>query len=96
MRKLAGITCIIAVSAYMLSATRGITSLMMNITGLPEWASILIAWLSFTIFTIISGSPGVLVTDTMMFLVFLSAAIIRRGVPPWAATMTTTSPSGSG
>ena len=76
MLKLAGITCIIAVSAYMLSATRGITSLMMNITGLPEWASILIAWLSFTIFTIVSGSPGVLVTDTMMFLVFLSAAII--------------------
>ena len=75
-RKLAGITCIVAVSAYMLSATRGITSLMMNITGLPEWACILIAWFSFTFFTIFSGSPGVILTDTMMFVVFLIAAVI--------------------
>ncbi len=76
MRKLAGITCIIAVCAYMLSATRGITSLMSNITGLPEWGCILIAWASYTFFTIFAGSPGVLVTDTMMFFVFLVAAII--------------------
>ncbi len=62
--------------AYMLYSIRGITSLMSNITGLPEWGCILIAWASYTFFTIFAGSPGVLVTDTMMFFVFLVAAII--------------------
>lgn len=31
---------------------------------------------SFTAFTIYSGSPGVLLTDTIMFLVFLAAALV--------------------
>ena len=35
-----------------------------------------IVWLAFTAFTIYSGSPGVLLTDTIMFLVFLAAALV--------------------
>lgn len=38
-----------------------------------------IAWVSFAVFTVWSGSSGVLITDTIMFLVFLTAAII--GIP---------------
>ena len=36
-------------------------------------------WVSFAVFTVWSGSSGVLITDTIMFLVFLTAAII--GIP---------------
>ena len=75
-RKLTAITTIIAVTAYMLSAMQGITTLMSSITGLDYKTCVIIAWLSFTVFTIYSGSMGVLITDTIMFLVFLTAAIV--------------------
>ncbi len=79
LRKLASFTLIIAVIAYLLSAIQGVSTLMSTITGLDYKWAVIIAWLSFTIFTVYSGSKGVLITDTIMFLVFLSGALI--GVP---------------
>lgn len=78
-QKLAGITTIIAVTAYMLSAMQGISTLMNSITGIDYSTCVIIAWLAFAIFTIWSGSSGVLITDTIMFLVFLAAALV--GIP---------------
>ena len=78
-RVLAGITTIVAVTAYMLSAMQGISTLMSSITGLNYSLCVVIAWVSFAAFTIWSGSSGVLITDTIMFLVFLAAALI--GLP---------------
>ncbi len=78
-RKLASITLIVAVVAYLLSAIQGVSTLMSTITGLDYKWAVLIAWFSFTIFTVYSGSKGVLITDTIMFLVFLCGALI--GVP---------------
>lgn len=75
-RKLSALTTVVAVFAYMLSAIQGISTLMMKITDLPYNTCVIIAWVSFTVFTIYSGSMGVLITDTIMFLVFLCAAII--------------------
>lgn len=75
-QKLAAFTTIIAVCAYMLSAMQGITTLMSSITGLSYKTCVVIAWVSFTLFTIYSGSMGVLITDTIMFLVFLCAALV--------------------
>lgn len=79
LRRLASITLMIAVSAYMLSAIQGVSTLMTQITDLDYQICVFIAWISFTIFTVWSGSKGVLITDTIMFLVFLVAALI--GVP---------------
>lgn len=79
LRMLASITLIFAVTAYMLSAMQGISTLMTSITGLSYKSCVIIAWLSFTIFTVYSGSKGVLLTDTIMFLIFLVAAFI--GIP---------------
>ena len=79
LQKLAGFTTIIAVTAYMLSAIQGISTLMSSITGLSYSFCVIIAWVSFAIFTVWSGSSGVLITDTIMFLIFLSATII--GIP---------------
>ena len=78
-RMLASITLLFAVTAYMLSAMQGVSTLMTSITGLEYKYCVIIAWLSFTIFTVYSGSRGVLITDTLMFLVFLLAALI--GIP---------------
>lgn len=79
LRKLAAVTVIVAVSAYLLSAIQGVSTLMASLTNLDYRICVVIAWLSFTIFTVYSGSMGVLLTDTIMFLVFLVAALI--GIP---------------
>lgn len=79
LRKLAAFTLIIAVSAYLLSAIQGVSTLMMSVTGFDYKTCVVIAWISFTIFTVYSGSMGVLITDTIMFLVFLIASMI--GIP---------------
>ena len=78
-RVLSSITLLFAVTAYMLSAMQGVSTLMTSITGLDYKVCVIIAWLSFTLFTVYSGSKGVLITDTIMFLVFLVAALI--GIP---------------
>lgn len=76
LRKLSAITLFVAVCAYMLSAMQGISTLMTAITGLDYKWCVIIAWVAYTLFTIYSGSKGVLLTDTIMFLLFLVAAII--------------------
>ena len=73
---LASITLLFVVIAYMLSAMQSTSTLMTSITGLDYKVCVVIVWPSFTIFTVYSGSKGVLITDTIMFLVFLVAAII--------------------
>lgn len=78
-RMLSSITLMFAVTAYMLSAMQGISTLMTSITGLDYRICVIIAWLSFTIFTVYSGSKGVLITDTIMFIIFLAAALV--GIP---------------
>ncbi|MBR6329416.1 MAG: sodium:solute symporter family protein [Lachnospiraceae bacterium] len=79
LRILASTTLLFAVTAYMLSAMQGVSTLMSTITGLEYKTCVIIAWLSFTIFTVYAGSKGVLITDTIMFLIFLVAALI--GIP---------------
>ncbi len=78
-RKLASLTLIIAVSAYLLSAIQGVSTLMTTLTNFDYRVCVIIAWLSFTIFTVYSGSMGVLITDTIMFIIFLAAALV--GIP---------------
>lgn len=75
-RVLASLTLIFAVMAYTLSAMQGISTLMMSITGLSYRTCAVISWLSFTVFTVWAGAKGVLLTDTVMFMVFLSASLI--------------------
>lgn len=75
-RKLSAIVMIFAVCAYMLSAMQGVATIISSITGLSYSLCTIIAWLTFTVFTVYSGSPGVLLTDTVMFLTFLLAALI--------------------
>lgn len=79
LQMLASLTLMIAITAYLLSAIQGVATLMTQISGLSYQVCAVIAWLSFTVFTVYSGSMGVLLTDTIMFLVFLVAALI--GIP---------------
>ena len=75
-RRLAGVITIISLTAYLLASITGVGILMQELTGLSYGVCLFLAWLCFTAFTFYSGSKGVVITDPMMFLVFLLASII--------------------
>lgn len=75
-RRMSGIITIISLTAYLLACITGVGILMQELTGLSHGICLLLAWFCFTAFTFYSGSKGVVLTDTMMFLVFLLASIL--------------------
>lgn len=73
---LASVTLRVAVTTYLLSAIQGVSTLMTQITGLNNQICVILAWPAFAVFTVYSGSMGVLVTATIMFLIFFAAALV--------------------
>ncbi|MEL7185544.1 MAG: sodium:solute symporter family protein [Pseudomonadota bacterium] len=71
---LAGITIIFALGGYLLAVTQGAGILLSELTKLTYVESLFVAWLSYTAFTMYSGSRGVILTDTIMFLLFTIAS----------------------
>jgi sodium/pantothenate symporter len=71
----AGITIILALGGYLLAVTQGAAILLSQLTDLSYVNALIIAWLSYTTFTMYSGSRGVILTDTLMFLLFTVASV---------------------
>ena len=69
-QKIVGYTIIVALGGYLLVVTQGAAILLSDLTDLTYTQGLLIAWLSYTAFTMYSGSQGVILTDTIMFLLF--------------------------
>jgi sodium/pantothenate symporter len=69
----AGITIIIALGGYLLVVTQGAAILLSDLTDLTYTQSLVVSWLSYTMFTMYAGSRGVILTDTLMFLLFTIA-----------------------
>ncbi|MEO1246734.1 MAG: sodium:solute symporter family protein [Pseudomonadota bacterium] len=72
---LAGYTIVFALGGYLLAVTQGAAILLSEITELTYVQALLAAWLSYTLFTMYSGSRGVILTDTLMFLLFTFASV---------------------
>ncbi len=72
----AGVTIILALGGYLVVVTQGAAILLSNLTGLGYTEALIVAWLSYTAFTMYSGSRGVILTDTIMFLLFTGASFI--------------------
>ncbi len=70
----AGFTIIFALGGYLLAVTQGAGILLSQLTDLSYLQAVVIAWLSYTTFTMYSGSRGVILTDTLMFLLFTFAS----------------------
>lgn len=71
----AGCTVILGLLAYLLAVTQGSSMLMVELLGIDKtWATILV-FVIFASFTIYGGSPGVIITDTLMFFVFMAALL---------------------
>ena len=75
-QKAAGVITVLSITSYLLAVTTGTGILLSELINVPLWAGFIIAWLCFTSFTFYSGSSGVIITDTIMFLLFIGATII--------------------
>ena len=71
----AGMTIIVGLGGYLLVVTQGAAILLTELTGLSYFQGIILSWLSYTLFTLYSGSKGVILTDTLMFLLFCVATV---------------------
>ena len=71
----AGVTVILGLGGYLLVVTQGAAILLSDLTDMSFHQSLLVAWLSYTLFTMYAGSRGVIVTDTMMFVWFSVASV---------------------
>jgi sodium/pantothenate symporter len=76
LQQFAGFTIILGLGGYLLIVTQGAAILLSDITGMSFIASLIIAWSSYTLFTMYSGSKGVIITDTLMFLLFMTATVV--------------------
>lgn len=75
----AGVTIIVGLGGYLLVVTQGAAILLSDLTDLGYLPSLIVAWLSYTMFTMYSGSKGVILTDTLMFLLFAVATVFFVG-----------------
>ena len=76
LQALAGFTIIIGVTCYLVAVTWGIALVISEVTQLPYSACICFVWLGYTSFTLYSGSKGVIITDTFMFVFFTIVALM--------------------
>jgi len=75
-QQVAGVTIILGLGGYLLVVTQGAALLIADLTDLDYTTAVILAWLSYTGFTLYSGSRGVVITDTLMFLLFTGATIV--------------------
>lgn len=72
----AGAIIILSLGIYLLIVTQGAAILLSDLTNLTYSQSLIVVWLSYTLFTMYSGSKGVILTDTLMFLLFTGASLV--------------------
>jgi Na+/proline symporter len=74
-RLVAGATVIVGIGCYLIAVTQGAGLILSELAGLEYRHALLIVWFSYTSFTLYSGSKGVVITDTLMFLLFSSVTL---------------------
>jgi sodium/pantothenate symporter len=66
----AGVSLVVGLSGYLMAVTQGASLLISEVSAIPYGVALVIVWLGYTLFTLYSGSRGVILTDTIMFLLF--------------------------
>jgi len=72
----AGVTIILGVGGYLVAVTQGATLLLSEVFDIPYGVTLCAVWASYTMFTLSAGSRGVILTDTIMFILFSSIAFV--------------------
>ncbi len=78
-QKAAGVTIILGLGGYLLVVTQGAAILLSELMPLSYGESLVLTWLGYTLFTLYAGSRGVILTDTLMFLLFSFATVLFVG-----------------
>ncbi|SJM66370.1 sodium:solute symporter [Gulosibacter sp. 10] len=76
----AGAMVVIGIGLYLVSVSHGLALILAELIDLPMWAILIIVWACYTVFTMISGARGVLINDTIMYVLFTIAAVVGMGV----------------
>ena len=84
-RAAAGIMIVIGLGAYLMAVTQGTALVVTEVSGLSYRVALLAVWAGYTAFTFYSGSRGVVINDTMMFILFMVAAFVALGYVVGAA-----------
>lgn len=71
-----GLTVLVGIMAYLIVATKGAAVIFSHILNVPITWAYIIVWVVYTSFTFYGGSQGVIITDTMMFVLFVVAMLI--------------------
>jgi len=71
----AGVTLVLGVGGYLVAVTLGAALLLSEVFGTSYGVTLFAVWLSYTSFTLSSGSRGVVLTDTIMFILFSTVAV---------------------
>ena len=66
----AGLTIIVGLGAYLVAVTQGAALIVTQVSDVSYAAALVAVWTGYTVFTMYSGSRGVVITDTIMFLLF--------------------------
>ncbi len=69
-RVFAALTVIVGLGAYLMTVTQGSALVISKVTEFSYSGSLCAVWLGYSAFTIYSGSRGVVITDTIMFVFF--------------------------
>jgi len=78
-RVFAALTVIFGVGGYLMTVTQGAAMVITWISDIGYVPALVLVWLGYTTFTIYSGSRGVVITDTMMFVLFATVGIASLG-----------------
>ncbi|MED4689687.1 sodium:solute symporter family protein [Peribacillus frigoritolerans] len=75
-RLAAAITTILGIAAYLVAVTQGAAVLLAEVSGVSYPMALVIMWVVYSSFTILSGAKGVMVNDTVMFFLFSIATYL--------------------
>ena len=75
-RMVAAITTVLGIAAYLVAVTQGASLLLSEIFKIPYAMALIVMWIVYASFTILSGAKGVMVNDTIMFFIFSIATYV--------------------
>lgn len=76
LRSLAAAVAVVIMTVYMITVVKGISTLMHVVTGLSTVTCSFLAVFVFTMVTVLAGSKGVLLTDTLMSALFTIITLV--------------------
>ena len=75
-QRIAGLTIILGLGGYLLVVTQGAALLISDLMGVSYLSGVILAWLGYSAFTLYAGSRGVIITDTLMFILFTASTLV--------------------